>query len=527
MLDEPTALAALRALTDQMAERYGVGPDVAERLALVTLATALASDADTELPASTYGAVAEAFEHEEVVQEALLVLAAGIEGDTLRGVRRLLEGTVARHASAGANVVLARCLELDGDLVGMRRHLEAALRLDPGNPAANTDLGELHELLGDPRAARRHLDRAGRPSWGWAAIAASLGHGPIRAARNAPCPCDSGLRHKRCCGPTGGWSLAVRLALLPHRIAAWHERPAQLHHVLPLACEAAGVGGLEDDPARVLDAAIHPVVLAIHLFEGGGLGRLVDAVAPLLREDELDVLRGWPASRHRVWEVGRPDVRRSWQLTDVLTGEQVVAAGIDESVLESGADRILAVAVPIPPRWGPTHLTWGDELPLDDDEAERLVEALEADATAEELAGLTVGPMLDLFGSLLDLQRHADPAVTERITWLLGEDEAANVGGRIDLLDDLVTVRFMPGGGLSVAGDLIRDAAKRLALAEPPEVWAAAKRLEAIGADRETVLLEIALAWALADRDAGGDLAERERRFVGTLAAMPVQRLAG
>jgi len=61
-----------------------------------------------------------------------------------------------------------------------------------------------------------------------------------------------------------------------------------------------------------------------------------------------------------------------------------------------------------------------------------------------------------------------------------------------------VTTTYMRGGGFSVAADHIRHAARQVAEAEPPDVWAMAQQLTAAGHNRHTVLVHLACAWAAA-----------------------------
>lgn len=530
MSDESRLLAKFQSLVDRWVDECGVEPEIAERLALLQLGSLIAAEPDVvELPPSLHASVAEALEHEMILDRLLLTLFLDFTEEQRAGLRRLAEAAADRHGTAGVNVLLSWLQEAAGDLAGARRSLRRALRADIDHEHANREMGALHELLGDPHAARRHLDRIGAPAWGWAAIADSLGP-PVKAGRNEPCPCGSGAKFKRCCSGTGGWSLGMRIDLLPARIAAWFERPANWHRLLPLAEQTTGATFAEE-VLRVLDAVHHPTLQALHLFEGGGLAGFVDDIAPLLRADELAVVRGWPSARHRVWAIGRPEPHDRWQLVDVASGEVVVAAHLDEEHLDPEAEHIFAVVVPHPvPRPGEEaggHLMWGTAHPVGPGEVAPIVELLRREAGAAELARMVVAPTLARFGQLLELDRSPDPGLTERVTWLLGEANAAAMRGQLDLLDDLVTTTFMRGGGMSDAADWIRDAALRVVRAEPPEAWEAAQRLVGAGVERGVALVEIAAARALAQHEGGRDPDRVAARFVAKLEALPVDRLAG
>jgi hypothetical protein len=170
--------------------------------------------------------------------------------------------------------------------------------------------------------------------------------------------------------------------------------------------------------------------------------------------------------------------------------------------------------------WGPAH-------PLGVDDVAPLVAAVQRGAGAAELAQLVVAPQLNLFGQLLELDQRPDPALGERVAWLLGEQNALAMRGQLDMLDDLVTTTFMRGGGMSDAADWIRDAAHRIVTAEPPEAWEAAKRLVAAGVDRGAALAKVAAARAIAQQEGGRDPELVRARFEAKLRALPLERLAG
>lgn len=530
-MHDEALLAKFERLTEITAEREGLDLQRAGLLALLEILARSVEPGDEplELPASAIHDLTIALQDDEVRRRARFAIEFAHEDEHVAALRRVLTAVAEaqRVPPPGVLLAIASCCEVMGDLAELRDAAGAVLMLQPDDVEAHELLGGLELLRGDAPRARRHLDAAGRPPWGWAALADSIDRGrATKVGRNDPCPCESGQRFKRCCASSGGLSLPMRVDLLPLRIDEWLDRLPLRRRLVPLACVAAGLEVLEDDLDRVLEGTSSPILRALYLFEGGGMARLVREVSPALQADEGAVIVTWPEARHRVWTIGRPDVRRSFHLTDASTGEVVVAMGIAADVLDADVDHLVGVAVPIPrpADHEPSHRLWPGHVALDDDEAARTRALLEGTIDVDQLVREIAAPTMAVWAAMAQAARATTPEVLERAAWLLGADLAAHLEGNLDLLDDLVTVTFMEGGGFSDVADLLRDGARRIVCAEPPEVWDAALRLAAIGVERGDIVLEVAMAWEVARRQTRRRPDARGEQFVRLLAAMPAQR---
>ena len=519
-------LARLRQLACDLGTSYRLGTDESESLTLVYVALALVRGGDRPADLPFLDGVAAALTDRDVLEAAtgcLGVAGFGLDDDSDRSAHALFAAVAARSpATAGAHVALARSCEAVGDVVAMERSLHHALRLDADHRLAHDDLGDLASLRGEFRAAARHFDRAGRPPVGLAAVAANLGWGPIRGGRNEYCPCGSGVRYKRCCLPTDGWPLDARVAMLPTRIADWADRPVWFRRRLRFAGAAVGVAEAEAEADRLVAAALAPGMIELHLFEGGGIGRLAAEVGAVLRADERDVLAGWAHSRHDLYEV----VGRGTNGTTLLlgrTGETRCVRGVDHDLLEAERPLVLAVLLPCAPSTGGGDwVLGGDPIPLDPDCVQEVRDILDTHRDPTALTRAAITPVLE-FQRLTGTSAPPDDAERDaRLRWLFGDGVDIRRLGGLGAIDDVVTTVYMRGGGFTVAADHIRSAARHIAAAEPPEVWALAQQLTVAGHDRQTVLVHVACAWAAATRW-GPDPAAVRAAYRANLSSVPAR----
>jgi hypothetical protein len=523
--DGDRCVALLRRLADHVGPAHHLDPEQAEWLAVLHIAAALVGqDADPDEVSGAEG-VTTALGDCDVLQAATGPF--GVAGDLsyLRtddaAAHRLFTALADRAPHvAGAHVALARSSAAGGDLVAMERCLHHALRLDPEHRLAHDDLADLEALRGRFRTARRHLERAGRPPMGLAAVAANLDWGPVRADRNASCPCGSGLRYKRCCFQTDGWPFDIRVRMLPTRLLDWAERPIWFGPRFQFVRRALGVSDIEDDTDRVVEAALAPAMVELHLFEGGGIRQLATEVGPILRADEGEALSRWVECRHDLYEVVEPG-----RAASIRTGEVVEVDGLDAERFEGDRARMLAVLLPGPSATSSARLLGGEPIPVDDDVAHEIRAILDGDGDQLAVARAAIESILSFQLAIGDVGRQQDPERDERLRWLFGDRvDAARVRDMGDV-DDLVTTIFMDGGGFSVAADHIRWAARQVVACEPPAVWATAQKLTAAGHDRQTVLLHLACAWALASRQGPDPVAVR-RHHLTMLRSLPFRATA-
>ncbi|MGH9184206.1 MAG: SEC-C domain-containing protein, partial [Acidimicrobiales bacterium] len=282
---------------------------------------------------AAWEAVATAFAAPRVTESYLSAPDGGLglfgDAESVARVRRFAEAAIAAwkgRPPAGAELTVGRCAEFEGDLVTWEARVGAALRIDPDFPPALLDAALLASLRGQASRARTLLARSGTRD---ATLEAMLEYyaspGAFSAARNDPCPCGSGRKHKACCEPWGGHGLRDRVLWLYQKAAAWVNRPAARRVRLPLACAAASED-IDDapDPGLVVTALADEDLADLQLFDGGALEQFVEVARPMLPSDEAALLDRWVSARHRLWAlVERPPDHQPWTLRDEVTGETV------------------------------------------------------------------------------------------------------------------------------------------------------------------------------------------------------------
>lgn len=480
----------------------GLDPDVLERARV-----ALSSPAATE-----------AFMDRPVVGDR--------EDDQVAAARLLAEAALARdpaHPPAGAWWLLGRCAEFDNDVEAHRHALAAALRIDPAFAPALADLAMYASDAGDAGRALGLLARAGEDDPLLEYYAAP---GSMRAGRNQPCPCESGRKHKACCGPRNGHPLDDRCEWLLDKLRQFALRPPQEVWLRP-AAEAVGAAGDDADEVGLRTAiAMHqPALVDLVLFEDGVVEQFLDARGALLPSDEYELLEDWTAEHHRVARV-RAVSSDALEVEDVETGAVAEIIGaVSSGPHPAPGDHVLVLELP-DGRGG----SFGSLHPLDAGVGDAVNDALADGWGIEQLAPLVVGPAVD---RALARLRHPRPASEERLArlaWLFPDATGLDDPDDDDRIGELVEADHP----FTLLDDDEAEERHRLHLAmhqivvrqvlddTPPEAWLTAQRLHALGIERHELhhMLASAVApdvfAALEGTEPAGDDA-----YAARLAALP------
>jgi hypothetical protein len=167
-----------------------------------------------------------------------------------------------------------------------------------------------------------------------------------RVGRNAPCPCGSGRKYKKCCLPREQAGQAARAA------------PSRLHDVDWRLTEQMFRFGIRRFGKAWSDAAEAPVdretqpalfpswALYHVLIDGKPLARwFADEQGRSLSRTESRWLEAQQAAWLSVWEVSAVERGRSLTLEDLLTGEQRIVGEVSLSNMLTRRDAILARVV--------------------------------------------------------------------------------------------------------------------------------------------------------------------------------------
>ncbi len=227
---------------------------------------------------------------------------------------------VSGTARAAVDYVQAQAALTTGDAVTADARATDALAADPAHEPSLVLAARFAEARGDAATAVRHLDAAGWDDTDWADdLRARLA--PRRdVGRNQPCPCGSGRKFKVCCAAGGGATpLPQRALWLRTKLAAFTEI-ATLTSRLRERLMAAG------RPADWVDeeAADHPIVADVVIFELGVLDDYLAGWGPLLPDDERALAASWRDSRRRLYDVVSADGDQV-TLTDRGDGARLVA----------------------------------------------------------------------------------------------------------------------------------------------------------------------------------------------------------
>ncbi len=328
-----------------------------------------------------------------------------------------------RRVRANAVWVRARMTELAADdHAEVEVELRRARELDDGHGPAAFDLARYLSDRGQAGAALGLLRRIEGPNVDETIdlLAPYAKPGPMSAARNDPCPCGSGRKHKVCCQARGGWPLQHRIDWVWHKVMTFLASPYAHEMVDPIA---AACGQDPDDPS-----VHHIAVLNLALFEGGLLTELCDVRGALLPADELDLLRSWSQVRAGAYELLEVDRGSACTVLDLRTGERTTF--VDRSVaadLEPGA---VALAWLLDEPDGPTP-SYG-LIVVPDHRRRDLLDLLDEEPGPVELArwyrGLSAPPQL--------MTTAGDPMVAVTRTYEVADGPAARAALAAHLHDD-------------------------------------------------------------------------------------------
>ncbi len=222
----------------------------------------------------------------------------------VRGLLDLVDLDLARDGRANLHWLRARLLEFSAAPPTESEHeLHRARDCDPSHRLAICDLARYRSDRGEAQRALGLLRQLDDPAvdGDWMRMlevyATSL-HPDV--GRNDRCPCRSGRKFKRCCGPRNGWPLDLRIP--------WIREKLSMHLASPTAAPIID---------RVTDAvgwrpdrwALDPrVVRNLILYDGGLVADFVETRGALLPADELALLRRWATVRADAYEVVHLDV---------------------------------------------------------------------------------------------------------------------------------------------------------------------------------------------------------------------------
>lgn len=296
--------------------RYGMNPccdEAYERVVDGWRAHLVGDDVDERSIADDlgHGSVAAVFVHARPVPAALVPFAV-----------RLVESTRGRRAAPPLTALgLAHLAAFDGEAA--YEALDAAVRADPGFPQAAVPLALLELDRGDLARAHRLAVRSGAPDLAdWIGAERSR-RGALRptAERNDPCPCGSGRKFKNCCARGGSLSLAQRFPWILQRVAHFATGPEGYDQVFGLAVSAAGEH--EDIVGAIRSFLDDPFIVDVAIHEGGVLEDYLEQRAPLLADDEVDLLDQALVEPRRLWEIMAVDPGESLTLRDTGSGDEV------------------------------------------------------------------------------------------------------------------------------------------------------------------------------------------------------------
>lgn len=481
-----------------LATAYDLGLEQAARLATLALAAVWDDpvDHDVDLQACADGlrdpAVTAAF-----LESAVRRMAEDVE--RLRRFASTISAAGGSHPPAGALLALARAAELEGDVLAHASLVEETLRADPQFWAALEDRAWIRSDRGDARGAAADLERVADDADPQLLVLDRFtARGPTSTGRNERCPCGSGAKHKACCGRTNGYRLVDRAPWLYEKAMWFASRPAQRAGLEELI-EAAVAGDDGDLPVDVL--AEDPVVHALALFGAGLITRFCDERAALLPADEAELVRGWVGSPSRLLRIDRIFSLDEVSVTDLVSGEELVAA------LHAADDTLSPGCVVIAPLLSdgdrPSLLGWAPVI-------EGVVDRIREGMARSGVLGVLDVYLRSRWKAAKEFLDRIGATSDERLEWLFaGADVDLRAERSIEELvrdqhPDLATamargqktVRVEDGHEIDpvlhvalhevVANQILQD--------EPPEVWLTALRLSAHGYERHEVLHMLASA---------------------------------
>jgi hypothetical protein len=264
--------------------------------------------------------------------------------------------------------------------------------------------------------------------------------------------------------------------------------------MMPIFAAAQGIDDTHADVPFDWALLADNVLYQLGLFEGGLLERFLNVRGQLLPADERELAASWVGKRHRLWKVdavGEGVV----DLLDPLSGDRVRTPGLVIADHLDVGEVVFAIALAD----GTGRAVFGDPV---------VVPREAVDDVATALAG--PDPALELASILADSAAPPDD-LDHRLTWLfpdaaldgewapddetvgeLVEDQHPELAEAVaDGVDEVpVEDGHLINPRLHLA--LHEIAARQILDDQPPEMWATARRLDALGYDRHEVLHMVA-----------------------------------
>ncbi len=229
----------------------------------------------------------------EPVAEAYLDEAGDDESAAVLFERLLLDGAVGLPAAA-ARLDEARRAERDGAAEAATRARQFALGEAPGWPVALCAAAVDAEDRGDAATALELYGRAEVEVSSCLRQVLTGGRVP-GSARNAPCPCGSGRKAKKCCGDRQVAPLAARAPWLVERILEFLHGRGQQERWRRLR-EARYPPPREPRPSD-------PLLRQLVTFDAGGLQAYLDLRGHLLPADERELVQQWRDARPALYRL--------------------------------------------------------------------------------------------------------------------------------------------------------------------------------------------------------------------------------
>jgi len=297
-------------------------------------------------------------------------------------LRRFLEEVLrgaARRDRAGVTWTMSVAAAGAGDHARAEALLRRALEADPDHREALEDAAWYASDRGDARRAMevlRRLWQLGEDEADQRAAVLARYASPSAAAarRNDPCPCGSGRKHKHCCQRVATAApLAERVRWIWEKLDWFLSRSGfddELDEVM------AALGGYE--PEHEMLAA------SLVLFRDGAVDAFLGQRAPVLPDDEGNLVAQWALVERSVHEVVAVDRGIGMTVRDIRTGEVVeVREGLASTQVAVG-DLVFAHVVPD----GVGHQIVGGVVPVRLQLRDPLVALLDGEADAVEVASL-------------------------------------------------------------------------------------------------------------------------------------------
>lgn len=399
-----------------VAELYGLDEHEANAVEILAGAVHLFDRQELDdVPSETARDLLRMLDLHPAVAEALSDTQLGITGIGAATLERFVR-LVRPHGPRSAPLCLldARVAEARGDVAAGEAALRRAVQLDPDCAPAHEDLAWYLEDRGDTTAALRALRLAGVDDDD-AAIHRLREHQQSRPSvgRNEPCPCGSGTKYKRCCGPLGG-PLPDRVGALMDKMWAYLNRPIRRLELMPLLEARAGDAR---DQRRLVDTLDDGLVFDVALFDDRWIEEFLHERGPLLPADEYDLATSWVGIARSLYEVVEVDAGTGMTLLDLRSGDRTqVRERVGSTEFTSGQG-LFARVVPA----GTGHQLTGGTLRIPVQHRESLLGLLDTTPSAVE----TCGWMAALEAPPRLVTMEGEPTVFCRAEYRLGDPARA------------------------------------------------------------------------------------------------------